>query len=95
MTYNMAKWLKLVKIKHFALPNILASEELVPELMQHEVNGQNIADGVFRWLDNPFQREDLSRRFELLHGQLRIDAASTAAGVVLQHISTDNDSSHA
>ncbi|NOR20598.1 MAG: lipid-A-disaccharide synthase [Xanthomonadales bacterium] len=86
MTYNLAKWLKLVKIKYFSLPNILASEELVPELMQDEVNGQNISDEVSRWLDQPIQREDLGRRFELLHQQLRIDAASTAARVVLQHV---------
>ena len=87
MTYNLAKWLKLVKIKYFSLPNILASEELVPELMQHEVNGQNIADAVFHWLDQPAKREALKQRFERLHQQLRIDAASTAADVVLQHIS--------
>ncbi len=87
MTYNLAKWLKLVKIKYFSLPNILASEELVPELMQHEVNGQNIADAVFHWLDQPAKREALKQRFEMLHQQLSIDAASTAADVVLQHIS--------
>jgi lipid-A-disaccharide synthase len=88
MTYALAKRLKLVKIQYFALPNILVSEELVPELMQHEVNGQNIADGVFRWLDRPELRESLSQRFKLLHQALRIDAASTAADVVLKHISS-------
>jgi lipid-A-disaccharide synthase len=93
MTYNLAKWLKLVKIKYFSLPNILASEELVPELLQHEVNGQNIADKVFQWLDHPALREALSQRFDLLHQQLSIDAASTAAEVVIQHIShTDGTS---
>jgi len=86
MTYNLAKWLKLVKIKYFALPNILASEQLVPELLQHEVEGQNIADAVFHWLDQPAKREALSHRFALLHQQLSIDAANTAADVVLQHI---------
>ncbi len=93
MTYYLAKWLKLVKIKYFSLPNILASEELVPELLQHEVNGQNIADKVFQWLDHPALREALSQRFDLLHQQLSIDAASTAAEVVIQHIShTDGTS---
>ena len=86
MTYSLAKWLKLVKTRYFSLPNILASEELVPELMQHEVSGPNIAREVFRWLDQPIQREDLCQRFELLHRQLRIDAANSAASVVLQHI---------
>ena len=86
MTYKLAKWFKLVKTRFFSLPNILASEQLVPELLQHEVTGQAIAREVLRWLDQPELCENLKRRFDLLHQQLRIDAASTAADVVLQHI---------
>ncbi len=58
----------------------------MPELLQHEVTGQRIAEEVVRWLEQPGLCKDLSRRFDLLHRQLRIDAASTAAGVVLQHV---------
>ena len=85
-TYNLAKWLKLVKIQHFALPNILAGEALVPELIQHELTGGNIAREVFNWLRQAEKREALRNRFKQLHQQLRIDAATTAADVVLQHI---------
>ena len=87
LTYTMAKWLKLVKSRFFSLPNILASEPLVPELLQHEVNGENIADEVSRWLDQPERCTDLHERFEELHKQLKIDAAATAAKIILQHIS--------
>ena len=90
-TYNLAKWLKLVKIRYFSLPNIIAGEALVPELIQHELNGQNIAREVFSWLDQPEKREVLRDRFEQLHRQLRIDAASTAADVVLKHINIPDD----
>ena len=86
MTYKLAKWFKLVKTRFFSLPNILASEELVPELLQHEVTGQAIAQEVLRWLNQPALCENLKQRFDLLHQQLRIDAATTAADVVLQHI---------
>jgi len=86
MTYKMMKWFKLMKSRFFALPNILASEALVPELLQHEVTGQRIAEEVYRWLDQAELRDDLTQRFERLHGQLRIDAAATAARVVLQHV---------
>jgi lipid-A-disaccharide synthase len=75
-----------VRRQLFALPNILASEELVPELIQHEVTGTRIADEVCQWLDHPDQCAELKDRFTLLHEQLKIDAASTAARVVLQHI---------
>ena len=87
LTYTMAKWLKLVKSRFFSLPNILASEPLVPELLQHEVNGENIADEVSRWLDQPERCTDLHDRFDVLHKQLKIDAAATAAKIILQHIS--------
>lgn len=86
MTYRLAKWFKLVKTRYFALPNILSSEALVPELLQHEVTGQRIADEVISWLDQPDRCNKLKQRFDLLHRQLRIDAAATAASVVLQHV---------
>ncbi len=85
-TYALLKWFKLVKSRFFALPNILASEPLVPELLQNEVTGKRIAQAVSRWLDQPGPRHDLSQRFDQLHRQLKTDAAATAAAVVLQHI---------
>ena len=86
MTYKLAKWLKLVKSRYFALPNILCSEAVVPELLQHEVTGQRIAKEVVSWLDQPQLCAELKQRFDLLHSQMRIDAAASAARVVLQHL---------
>jgi len=86
MTYRLTKWFKLIKSRFFSLPNILASEALVPELLQHEVTGQRIADEVSRWLEKPELCINLKDRFDVLHKKLRIDAATTAAGIVLQHI---------
>ena len=91
MTYALAKWFRLVKTRFFALPNILSCEALVPELLQHEVTGQRIAEEVFRWLDQPGLCNDLKKRFDLLHQKLRIDAAATAASVVLQHVAGSDD----
>lgn len=91
MTYALAKWFRLVKTRFFALPNILSSEALVPELLQHEVTGERIAEEVFRWLDQPGLCHDLKQRFDLLHRQLKIDAATTAASVVLQHVAGSDD----
>jgi lipid-A-disaccharide synthase len=86
MTYKIATWFKLVKSRFFSLPNILSAKALVPELLQDEVTGQRIAQEVRRWLDQPDLRADLSLQFDLLHEQLRTDAAATAAKVVLQHV---------
>lgn len=87
MTYTLAKWFRLVKTRFFSLPNILSSEALVPELLQHEVTGQRIAEEAFHWLDQPGLCDELEQHFDLLHRQLRINAATTAASVVLQHVS--------
>ena len=32
-----------MKIKYFSLPNILVDKQVLPELLQDEVNGENIA----------------------------------------------------
>lgn len=85
-TYNLMKWFNMLKTRFFSLPNILAGELLVPELLQHEVTGQRIADGAIRWLDNPDQVNSLKQRFDDLHKILRINAAATAGDVVLRHI---------
>ena len=85
-TYRLMKWFRMLKTRYFSLPNILASEQLVPELLQHEVSGQRIADEVVRWLEHPALVSDLRRRFDQLHHELKIDAAASARDVVLQHI---------
>jgi lipid-A-disaccharide synthase len=90
-TYALVKWFRLVKSRFFALPNILADEALVPELLQAEVTGERIAQEVSRWLDQPVLRDELRQRFDQLHRDLRTDAAATAAVAVLQHISNTND----
>ena len=87
MTYKMMKWFKLLKTRFFSLPNILAGELLVPELLQHEVTGQRIAGEVARWLDQPELIDKLKHRFDALHRVLKIDAAATAGDVVLRQIS--------
>ncbi|MGA9573768.1 MAG: lipid-A-disaccharide synthase [Lysobacterales bacterium] len=86
MTYRLMKWFRMLKTRYFSLPNILASELLVPELLQHEVSGQRIADEVVRWLDQPALVSGLKQRFDQLHRELKIDAAATACDVVLRQI---------
>jgi len=95
LTYKLAKWFRLVKSRYFALPNILSSEAVVPELLQHEVTGQRIANEVTHWLDQPQLCADLKQRFDLLHEQLKINAAASAARVVLQHLSSHEGSGSA
>ncbi|MEE4174378.1 MAG: lipid-A-disaccharide synthase [Xanthomonadales bacterium] len=85
-TYQMAKSFKLIKTRFIALPNILADEGLVPELIQDDASGENIAREVARWLDDATARERLRERFSAMHAELRCGAADRAAAAVLDLI---------
>jgi lipid-A-disaccharide synthase len=79
VTYYLGRALRLYKADHFALPNILAGEALVPELVQRQVTPRRLADEVTAWLDQPERRGRVQRRFRGLHEELRRDAARSAA----------------
>jgi len=81
-TYQMAKHLRLIKRQFFSLPNILAQEALIPELIQDEVSGPALAAAAQAWLDNPQAVDKLQSRFDSLHSELRCDASSRAAEAV-------------
>ena len=81
-TYYLAKYLKLIRPQLFSLPNILAGEKLVPELIQHESTGENLAREVRKWLDSQASRESLKDRFLQIHERLCCDASKRAADAV-------------
>lgn len=90
ITYSLMKWFRLVKTRYIALPNILAADPLVPELLQHAVTGQRIADEVSRWLERPALVSNLKMQFDQLHRELSIDAAAAASEVVLRQIAASS-----
>jgi lipid-A-disaccharide synthase len=57
-------------LPYFSLPNILAGEFIVPELLQDDATPDNLAQALLNWLDNRVARERLRRRFEALHASL-------------------------
>ena len=52
------------------LPNILAGEYVVPELLQADATPANLAQALLNWLDNKEARTRLSERFARLHESL-------------------------
>lgn len=81
-TYRVGKTLNLVKLRWFSLPNILANEGLVPELIQDEATAENLADAADTWLNDETARKHLSARFRQLHETLECDAGKKAAQAV-------------
>ncbi len=82
VTYALATTLHLVKVSHFSLPNLLADERLVPELLQGEATPARLAGEVLALLRSPARLDALRSRFELIGQQLRRDASAVAARVV-------------
>lgn len=85
LTYWLAKL--LVHIPHFALPNLLAEERLVPEFLQHQVIPEKLGAACLQWLENPAQVKMLQNRFTELHNCLRLSASQQAVAAVLSMVS--------
>jgi lipid-A-disaccharide synthase len=64
------------------LPNILCSDFVVPELLQHEATPQAIASSVTDWLNHPQRVQQLQAIFSNLHESLRADTASIATHAI-------------
>lgn len=65
------------------LPNILAREYLVPELLQHHAAPKALADAMWMQLNDAAHREKLKQRFTEMHHSLLRDTASESAQAVL------------
>ena len=65
--------LRLVKLTHYTLPNLLTEEPLVPEFIQNDAKPGPIADAVIALLDDPQQRQSISERFDRLRSELALD----------------------
>jgi len=86
LTYRLVKGLGMLKVSRYALPNILAGETLVPELMQHDCTPDRLADAVLAWLRDPQAADAIVPRFEAIHAELRRDASVSAAAAVSELI---------
>jgi lipid-A-disaccharide synthase len=68
------------------LPNILAREFLVPELLQHAMTPEAMADAVWKQLNDTALRDKLAARFTEMHHSLLRDSAALSAEAVLRII---------
>jgi len=84
LTYSLARWLKLVKVRHFTLPNLLTSEALVPEFLQGEASAEALCESVSELLNDPPRRADIEREFAKLRGKLARGADRRAANAVFE-----------
>ena len=82
LSYHIIR--RMIAIPRIALPNILAAEELVPELIQDALTPAAIRDALAAWLDDAARRARYRARARELHESLRVGAAARAADAVLE-----------
>ncbi len=58
-------------LPYVGLPNILAGEFIVPELLQEHATAANLEQAISNWLDHKVARQRLLARYEAIHAQLR------------------------
>jgi lipid-A-disaccharide synthase len=87
IAYNM-NWLSWQMMKRkklqpwVGLPNILAQEFCVPELLQDQATPLNMSNAILDWLRSPEKAQALARRFETLHASLLRDTPTLAAHAI-------------
>ena len=82
LTYSIVKAFGMLKSAHVSLPNILAGEEVVPELLQDACTAANLHAALQRWFGDAAAVAALQPRFLAIHEQLRRDASASAAEAV-------------
>ncbi|HUX72852.1 MAG TPA: lipid-A-disaccharide synthase [Steroidobacteraceae bacterium] len=83
LTAWVLRRLKLVKIRFFAQPNLLAERRLVGEYFQHDIVPESIGAELLMWLDDAERREALADEFLRIHANLRRGASLGAARAIL------------
>ncbi|MFZ5606834.1 MAG: lipid-A-disaccharide synthase [Pseudomonadota bacterium] len=84
LTYRIVRLLGLLKSRFVSLPNVLAGEALVPELLQDDCTPDKLHAALLRWLRDTDAAAALQPRFLALHKTLRRDASRRAADAVAE-----------
>jgi lipid-A-disaccharide synthase len=75
---------RVVRVDHIGLVNLVAGREIVPELIQKDVNPRRISEEALRILRNPFFRQQMTESMAEVRKNLGDPgAAQRAAGIVM------------
>jgi lipid-A-disaccharide synthase len=69
LTYALGK--PRIKVPHYAMVNLIAGEEVVPELVQHKFTAQNIVAELDKIIPNGPPREKMLRGLESVREKLK------------------------
>jgi lipid-A-disaccharide synthase len=84
LTYAIMKYLRLLKVPHFTLPNLLTSEPQVPEYLQGAASPEALASAVSGLMQDPERRAAIAGQFAELRATLAVGADKRAAQAVFE-----------
>jgi len=82
LTYRIVKLFGLLKSNFVSLPNVLAGEALIPELLQDDCTADNLHTALLHWFRDDEAVAALQPRFLAIHETLRRDASARAADAI-------------
>ena len=83
LSYRLGK--AFIKVDHVGLANLIAGRRVVPELLQHEVNGSRIADAAYSLLSRPERLAAIRRQLKMVRKRLgRPGAAQRTAALAFR-----------
>lgn len=86
VSYWLARLFKLIKLKYFSLPNLLAGEAIVPEMIQHDAVVDKLGPAVLAYYQSADGNKALLQRFEELQGVLRQNASQKSAKAAIRMV---------
>ncbi len=82
LTFAIIKWFKLMKIKHYALANIISGEVLAPEFIQNDCTPNALANEVMRFFKDEKLRQVIAQRYTDIHREMMVDTDRLIADAV-------------
>lgn len=97
-THAVVKGLGMLKTNVYSLPNVLAGQALVPELMQRDCTPERLADAVLELFRDTNRRDELVHEFERMHlslhtgGGAAVSAARAIEQLLMRHAAESTQS---
>jgi lipid-A-disaccharide synthase len=74
---------KMATVPYACLPNIIAGEFVVPEILQRDATPENLAQAVLNSLNDPVVGRKLPERLDRIRRLLRVDAGARVSEALL------------
>ncbi|REG86878.1 lipid-A-disaccharide synthase [Marinomonas pollencensis] len=82
---------RMLKVPYVSLPNLLANDELVPELLQDQATASNLSCRLLQTWQSFIGDQNIQARYLALHRLLRKNAGETAAQAIVDLVEGKRD----